>query len=576
MRRLLVISAILVVSGCGGPPGGGNTVSHRVEALPAGNWTAGAMVAAANPHAVDAGLEILRQGGSAVDAALAVQAVLGLVEPQSSGLGGGAFLLYYDAATGDVTAYDGRETAPAGATPDLFLRDGKPEDFVEAVRSGRSVGVPGAVAVLMLAYQDQNHGRLGVATDFGPAVRLATGGFQVSARMNAVIGMVASFGPLPPDTASYLTTDGTTPLPVGYVLRNPAYADTLKRIGDLGAAGFYRGPVAEAIVAAVHRGNDPGTLTLDDLRTYEARKLEPLCKPYRIYLVCGMGPPSSGGLGVLNALGILSNFDMAKAGNSTEGWHLMIEAMRLAYADRDEYAADDRFVSVPTEGLLDNTYLKDRAALIRPDRALPKATAGTPPGAQKRAADETGGWTGTSHFVVVDNAGNVVSMTTTVEGPFGSGRMAAGFFLNNQLTDFSFAPTGADGTPVANAVAAGKKPRSSMAPTIVFKDGKFRLAAGSPGGNAIIAYVLKTLVATLDWSMTPQDAVALPNVVARGPVIVEQGFDPAIRKALEQMGHQISDARAGEASGLHAIELDDGGQLVGGADPRREGQARAP
>ncbi|MCC6918167.1 MAG: gamma-glutamyltransferase [Alphaproteobacteria bacterium] len=576
MRRLFVLLAVLAVAGCGGPSSRLEAGLGHVEALPAENWAAGAMVAAANPHAVEAGLEILRKGGSAVDAALAVQAVLGLVEPQSSGLGGGAFLLHYDAATGDVTAYDGREMAPAGATPALFLKDGQPEDFVEAVRSGRSVGVPGAVAVLMLAYQDRNHGRLGVAADFEPAMRLATEGFQVSQRMNAVIGMVASFGPLPPDAASYLTTDGTTPLPVGYVLKNPAYADTLRKISELGLAGFYRGPVAEAIVAAVHRGNDPGSLTLDDLGGYEARKLEPICEPYRVYLVCGMGPPSSGGLGVLNALGILSHFDMAKAGNSAEGWHLMIEAMRLAYADRDKYAADDRFVDVPTAGLLDGTYLKGRAALIQADKALPNAEAGMPPGAEKRASDETGGWTGTSHFVVVDNAGNVVSMTTTVEGPFGSGRMAAGFFLNNQLTDFSFMPTGPDGTPVANAVAAGKKPRSSMAPTIVFKDGRFRLAAGSPGGNAIIAYVLKTLVATLDWNMTPQDAVSLPNVVARGPVIIEQSFDPAIRAALERMGHQISDARAGEASGLHAIELDDSGHLVGGADPRREGQARAP
>jgi gamma-glutamyltranspeptidase/glutathione hydrolase len=545
-----------------------------VEAKPAGPWTAGAMVAAANPLAVEAGLSVLRAGGSAVDAAIAVQAVLGLVEPQSSGIGGGAFMVFYDAATGDVTTYDGRETAPAGATPDMFMTGGKPEDFVKAVRSGRSVGDPGAVAMLAMAHSE--HGRLPLADTLAPAIALAEQGFAVSPRMNAVIRMVAAFGPLPPDAAAYLTTDGTTPLPAGHILKNAAYADTLKRIGAEGIKGFYEGPVADAIVASVRKGNDPGSLTLDDMKAYAPRKLEPICAPYRVYLVCGMGPPSSGGIGTLSALGILQNFDLAKAGNTAEGWHLVIEAMRLAYADRDRYAADDRFVDVPVEGLLNADYLKGRAALIQPKAALPKVEAGTPPGAQKRASDETGGWTGTSHFVVVDGNGNVVSMTTTVEGPFGSGRMAAGFFLNNQLTDFSFAPVGPDGAPVANAVAAGKKPRSSMAPTIVFRDGLFRLAAGSPGGNAIIAYVLKTLVATLDWNLTPQEAVALPNVVARGAVIMEPSFDAAMKSALAAMGHQISESRAGEASGLHAIELDNSGRLIGGADPRREGQARAP
>jgi len=587
MRALTLAIAAFALAACDGASSQQSTAKDAapqaeikevraivVEAKPAGKWNAGAMVAAANPLAVDAGLDVLRAGGTAMDAAVAVQAVLGLVEPQSSGLGGGAFLVFYDAATGDVTTYDGRETAPAGATPGMFMKGSKEEDFVEAVRSGRSVGVPGAVAMLAMAHAD--HGKLTLTDDLAPAARLAEQGFAVSARMNGVIKMVAAFGPLPPDAAAYLTTDGTTPLPVGYVLKNPAYADTLRRIGAEGPMGFYEGPVAEAIVAAVHKGNDPGSLTTDDLKGYAPRRLEPICEPYRVYLVCGMGPPSSGGIGTLSALGILSHFDLAKAGNSAEGWHLIIEAMRLAYADRDKYAADDRFVDVPVAGLLNADYLKSRADLIQPETALPKVEAGSPPGAQKRASDETGGWTGTSHFVVVDASGNVVSMTTTVEGPFGSGRMAAGFFLNNQLTDFSCAPVGTDGTPIANAVAAGKKPRSSMAPTIVFKDGQFRLAAGSPGGNAIIAYVLKTLVATLDWNMSPQDAVALPNVVARGAVIMEPNFDPAMKQALTAMGHQISDSRAGEASGLHAIELNDSGKLVGGADPRREGQTRAP
>lgn len=532
------------------------------------------MVAAANPLAVQAGLQILREGGSAIDAAIAVQAVLGLVEPQSSGLGGGAFLLAYDAATGNVTAYDGRETAPAGATPDMFLLDGKPMEFGDAVKSGRSVGVPGVVAMLAMAHQEA--GKLPLARTLAPAIQLAEQGFEVSQRLHELIAMAAAYG-MGPDATAYLTTDGTTPLPFGHILKNQAYADTLKRIAAEGPTGFYKGPVAEAMLAAVRRGNNPGTLAQADLDAYQPRRLEPICGTYRVTLVCGMPSPSSGGLAVLMALGMLSSFDMARIGATAEGWHLLIEAERLAYADRDLYAADDRFVSVPVAGLLDPNYLKARAQLISPTHAMESAMPGVPAGApDKRAADETGGWTGTSHVSIVDAAGNAVAMTTTVESLFGSQRMAAGFFLNNQLTDFSFAPVDAAGLPIANAVAPGKKPRSSMAPTLVFQDGRFRLAVGSPGGNAIIAYVLKTLVAELDWGMGPQEAIALPNVVARGKVIVEPGFDAAIRAQLEAMGHVISEARAGEASGLHAIALTGDGRLVGGADPRREGQARAP
>lgn len=578
MMRRLPFAALLVLAACGSPtrPPETSAAAPIIEAKPAPDWTAGAMVAAANPLAVEAGLEVLRKGGSAVDAAIAVQTVLGLVEPQSSGIGGGAFLIHYDAASGDVTAYDGRETAPAGATPTMFLNaDGTPEGFGQAVQSGDAVGVPGLMSLLAMAHAD--HGKLPLSDDVAAAAKLAEDGFAVPKRMSLVIGMVAGFGPMLPDAAHYLTSDGTTPLPPGTIIKNPAYADTLRRFAAEGAKGFYEGPVAEAMVASVHRGNAPGTLSLEDLKAYRARKLEPLCQAYRADLVCGMGPPSSGGLAVLMALGMLQSFDMAKAGNTAEGWHLLIEAERLAYADRDLYAADDRFVAVPVAGLLDDAYLADRARLIAPDRAMAEAKAGMPPGApDRRAADLSGVWTGTSHFVVVDAKGNVVSMTTTIEGPFGSQRMAAGFFLNNQMTDFSFAPVGPDGAPIANAVAAGKKPRSSMAPTIVFRDGHFRLAVGSPGGNAIIGYVLKALVATLDWGMTPQQAIALPNVVARGKPVVEAGFSAAIRARLVAMGHQISDARSGEASGLHAIMLGDDGRLVGGADPRREGIAAAP
>lgn len=571
MKRNLV--AILALLSLG--PVAAETYEPIIEAKPAANWTAGAMIAAANPLAVEAGLEILRKGGTAVDAAVAVQAVLGLVEPQSSGLGGGAFLIHFDAASGDVAAYDGRETAPQGATPDMFLNpDGTPVDFISAVKSGKSVGVPGAVA--MLAMAQKAHGKLSLADDLAPAIALAEQGFAVSKRLNALITMIKARIGLTPDVATYLTTDGETPLPEGHLLKNQAYADTLKAIAKDGAGGFYKGPIAAAIAASAQRGDDGGTLSEEDLAGYVPRQLDPLCEPYRVYLVCGMGPPSSGGLATLQALGLLRHFEIGGEANTATGWNLVIEAQRLAYADRDLYAADDRFVTVPVAGLLDDVYLAERAKLIAPDRAMAKAEAGTPPGAPKRAMDATGDSNGTSHFVVVDAAGNVVSMTTTIEGPFGSQRMAAGFFLNNQLTDFSFRPADDQGLAIANAVAAGKKPRSSMSPTIVFRDGGFVLAVGSPGGNSIIAYVLKVLVAVLDWKMPPQDAIALPNIVARSKVIVEAGFDPALFKALAEMGQQISESEGGEASGLHAVMLGEDGRLVGGADPRREGVAKTP
>lgn len=534
------------------------------------------MIAAANPLAVEAGLVILRAGGSAVDAAIAVQAVLGLVEPQSSGIGGGAFMLHYDARTGDVAAYDGREVAPQGATPDLFLdAAGQPLPFPDAVRSGRSIGVPGAVAMLELAHRE--HGRLAWSRSWQPAIDLATRGFPVPPRMAGVIRQVQGFGPLTPDAARYLTRDDQVPLAEGDIVRNPDYAATLGRIAAEGSRGFYEGPVAEAIVAAARREPRPGSLTLDDLKSYRAVKLEPVCRSYRIHLVCGMRPPSSGGIAVLSILGTLEHLDMAAHGPATaRGWHSFIEAQRLAYADRDMYVADDRFVDVPLEGLLDREYLRSRAALVMPDRALATVSAGSPPGATQLAPDATGGNTGTSHFVIVDAAGNVVSMTTTVESAFGSQRMAAGFFLNNQLTDFSFRPVDGEGRPVANAVAAGKKPRSSMSPTLVFEDGGFRLAVGSPGGNAIIGYVAKAIVGMLDWGLAPQAAVDLPNVVARGQVVIERArMDPGVVDALHAMGHRIGEGR-GEGSGLHAVLLDANGNLVGAADSRRDGVARKP
>ncbi len=584
---IAVFGALMLtgLSGCAGVAGSdpASASSSRVAAAPIieakanAAWRSGGMVAAANPLAVDAGVEILKAGGSAVDAAIAVQAVLGLVEPQSSGLGGGAFMVHYDATTGDVITYDGREVAPRGATPDMFLMaDGQPMNSLDAIRSGRSIGVPGAVAMLEMAHRE--HGRLPWARSWDRAARLAEDGFAVSPRLNEMITTAVNRGGLPTDAANYLTTDGRTPRPIGSTLVNRKYAESVRRIAREGAKAFREGPLADEIVAAARREPVPGTLSHEDLLAYRPNRLEPVCDTYRVYLVCGMRPPSSGGIAILSVLGTLENFDMSSMGPTTvAGWHHFIEAQRLAYADRDAYVADDRYTSVPLAGLIDKTYLRSRAALISTDRAMASVQPGNPPGSTPRGRDATGVGTGTSHFVIVDTRGNVVSMTTTVEGLFGSQRMAGGFFLNNQLTDFSFRPVDDSGAPIANAVAPGKKPRSSMSPTIVFREGRFELAVGSPGGNAIIAYVSKALVGMLDWNLSPQQAVDLPNMIARGPLIAEVSrADPALLEQLAAKGHAFRSNRgAGEGSGLHAVRALPDGRLVGAADTRREGRAVA-
>ena len=573
------------VAGCAGSAGSNATddavpratLPPVIEAKPHPAWRSGGMVAAANPLAVDAGVEILKAGGSAVDAAIAVQAVLGLVEPQSSGIGGGAFLVHYDASTGDVITYDGREIAPQGATPDMFLMaDGKPMNSLDAIRSGRSIGVPGAVAMLEMAHRE--HGKLPWARAWQRAADIADTGFAVSPRLNEMITTAVGRGGLPADAAAYLTTDGRTPLPIGSTLVNKRYADSVRRIAREGAKAFREGPLADEIVAAARREPVPGTLSYEDLQAYRPTRLEPVCDTYRVYVVCGMRPPSSGGIAILSVLGTLENFEMASMGPTTAaGWHHFIEAQRLAYADRDTYVADDRYTSVPLSGLIDKSYLRSRAALISANRAMQSVQPGNPPGSTPRGRDATGLFTGTSHFVIVDARGNVVSMTTTVEGLFGSQRMAGGFFLNNQLTDFSFRPVDESGAPIANAVAPGKKPRSSMSPTIVFRDGHFELAVGSPGGNAIIAYVSKALVGMLDWNLSPQQAVDLPNVIARAAPIAELSrIDPTIIEQLSAMGHAFRTNRsAGEGSGLHAVRVLADGRLAGAADTRREGRAVA-
>lgn len=529
-----------------------------------------AMVAAANPVATQVGVDVLKAGGSAVDAAVAIQAVLGLVEPQSSGLGGGAFMVYYDAKTRKVTAYDGREKAPMGATERLFLDDGgKPLPFFDAVLGGISTGVPGAIAMLDMAHHD--HGRLPWAGLFRPAEKLAREGFVVSPRLAGMIAATQVPQPSAPDARRYFTKPDGTPYVAGDRLTNPAYARTLERIARYGASGLLTGPVAQEIVERVHQGPRPGTLTLADLAAYRPTARPALCRPYRVYVVCTPQAPS-GGPGLQIALGILERTDIGERNANDEmAWFEFAQASRLAYADRDRYVGDPAFVEVPIKGLLAPEYLKGRAALIG-EKAGP-VTFGIPEGAPRAGADATAEPGGTSHFIVVDAAGNVVSMTTTVESIFGSGRMAGGFFLNNQLTDFSFSPTESDGAPAANAPAPGKRPRSSMAPAIVLTpEGRFVAAAGSPGGSSIQAYNLKALVAMLDWKLSPQAAAALPNLVARGDKFSADPFPDSIMQALAARGLPLSTGR-GEESGIQAVIAKDGG-YEGGADPRREGRAR--
>jgi gamma-glutamyltranspeptidase/glutathione hydrolase len=524
------------------------------------------MVAAANPLAAEAGLEILRAGGSALDAAIASQLVLNLVEPQSSGLGGGAFLLHYEAAGREVSAYDGRETAPAAATPELFLTpEGEPMKFWDAVVGGRAVGVPGLARMLELAHRE--HGRLPWRALFRPAIELAERGFPVSPWLHERIAGDRHLKTFP-DTARYFHDETGAPRAVGSPLKNPAFAQTLRRIAAEGADAFYRGPIAETIVAKVRgAAPNPGAMSLEDLAAYEAKRRAPLCAPYRAWRVCGMGPPTSGGVAVLQILGILEHFDLAKlAPNSAQAVHLIAEASRLAFADRGRFLADSDFVDVPLARLLDRDYLASRAALISPAASLGQARPGLP--AQNGAMPAQEDPPSTSHLVVVDGDGNAVSLTSSIESAFGARLMAGGFLLNNELTDFSFRPE-AEGRPVANRVEPGKRPRSSMAPTLVLdRDGRLVLAVGSPGGSRIIGYVARALIAALDWNLDPQAALALPHAVNRnGPTDLEQATPlVALKPDLEALGHRVRIRRL--TSGLHAIKVTEHG-LEGGADPRR-------
>jgi gamma-glutamyltranspeptidase/glutathione hydrolase len=522
------------------------------------------MVVAANPLAAEAGLTILRQGGSAVDAGIAVQMVLGLVEPQSSGIGGGALLVHYSAADRTVRTYDGRETAPAAVKAD-FPRP-------PAVGGG-SVGVPGLLRAVEMAHRA--HGRLPWANLFAPATTLARAGFPVSPRLHRQLGAHRDLARIEPLKSYFYRPDGT-PKAVGTLLVNTPYAEVLRLVATSGPEAFYRGDVARDIVTAVRNvPGSPGPLTEADLASYSAKERGPVCGGYRSYTICSMGPPSSGGVALLQILGILQHFDLRRVRpTSVEAAHLLAEAERLAFADRGQYLADPDFVPVPVRGLLDPAYLQGRAGLIKPDKAMGRASPGQPPEARLRSwsHDASTELPSTSHIAVVDAGGNALSMTSTIEATFGSRLMVRGFLLNNQLTDFSIAAP-RDGKPPPNRMEPGKRPRSSMAPLLVFgPDAKLLVVVGSAGGSAIINDVAKTLVGVLDWGLDIQQAIALPNLGSRGGATeLEQGTAAATLQAgLESMGHRV--VAIPLESGLHGILATPSG-LLGGADPRREGIA---
>ncbi len=533
------------------------------------------MIAVANPHAAEAGAEVLEAGGTAADAMVAVQTVLGLVEPQSSGLGGGAFLVWYDADKRAVTTLDGRETAPASATPKLFLDEkGQPLGFFEAVVGGRSVGVPGVPALMEEAHR--RWGRTNWTDLFAPAIAMAEEGFTVSPRVAELIAGDTQRLDGFEDTRAYFMPDGK-PLAAGATLRNPAYAGTLRALAAQGAQAFYEGPIAEAIVRTIREApGNPGRLRLADLAAYRAKERPAVCAAYRTYDVCGMGPPSSGGVGVGEILGLLDPFDLAALGPSNpEALRLIGDATRLAFADRGRYLADSDFVPVPVKGLLDPGYLGQRSELLKGHDALPEVTPGEP-GWDHARLDLGDGVSlaqpSTSHISIVDRHGNALSMTSSVENAFGSRLFVGGFLLNNQLTDFSF-PSHEDGRPIANRVEPGKRPRSSMAPTIVLKDGKPHFVVGSPGGSRIIPFVAGAIIAHLDWGLDAQAALAVPHAVNRfGTYDLEEGTAAAdLADELEAIGFDVSVGALN--SGLHSIAIDEDGGLSGGADPRREGIA---
>ncbi|MGC1470647.1 MAG: gamma-glutamyltransferase [Sphingorhabdus sp.] len=526
----------------------------------------------ADPRATAAGAEILAKGGSASDAAMAMMLALTVVEPQSSGIGGGGFLVHYDAKGATISTINGRETAPAAATPQRFTdAEGKPLPFLQAFPGGKSVGVPGNISLMAEAHR--KWGKLKWAEIFKPAIRLADKGFVVNQTLDSRLLMIERLWPQFETAKSIYWVNGK-PAKAGMTLRNPALAKTLKLIAKKGPNAFYTGSIANSIVDSVTKSPvAPGDMTLADLAAYKAVEQNAVCAPYRVYVVCGMAPPSSGATTVLQILGSLERFDMKAMGkDDPKSWYLIGQAMQLAYADREKYLGDASFVQVPVSGLIDKAYLAERSALIDPAKARTDYPAGSPPGAMPRTAAISGEVAGTTHFSAVDAKGSIANMTSTIEGPFGSQLIAGGFFLNNELTDFTFAPE-KDGAPVANRVEGGKRPLSSMAPTIVFdRDGKPVLALGSAGGKRIIMHVTKTLVGVLDFGLPLKEAIALPNIYfGGGSLLVEE--NTALANALDMIaafGQQVKPADLG--SKVNGVQLVDG-KWTGAADPRSEGTA---
>jgi gamma-glutamyltranspeptidase / glutathione hydrolase len=540
--------------------------------VPVSAHASGGVVSAADPRASEAGREILRAGGSAADAQMAMMLVLTVVEPQSSGIGGGGFFLYHSAKTGTTETIDGRETAPSATLPTRFMgADGKPLPFIQAFPGGISVGVPGNIA--LMAKVHAKWGKLPWAKLFDPAIRVSETGFQVTPALATRLNQLKKIWVDFPEAQAIYWQDGR-PKAVGETIKNPALAALLRTVAKGGAKAFYSGDNAKAIISATAASaRNKAVVTARDIASYRAKDRPAVCTTYRVYKLCGMGPPSSGATTVFQILGMLERFDMKAMGkDDPKAWHAIAEAMMLAYADREKYLGDADFVSVPVAGLLDKGYMAKRSALISLETSLPKYAAGDPPGAAKRTAAISSEVAGTTHFVAVDGTGNVSSMTSTIEGPFGSQLIANGYFLNNELTDFTFAPE-KDGAPVANRPQAGKRPLSSMSPTIVYgPDGKVILAIGSAGGKRIIMHVTKSLIGALDFGLSAQEAIALPNIYFGGDaVLIEAGTSlDAMRDRIAALGRTVVSSDLG--SKLNAVERTPTGWR-GAADPRSEGVA---
>lgn len=574
----LLISASLITPASFAAQSTDNIAPEAATGLTQQNLVEGKewMIASANPYASEAGAEMLRKGGNAIDAMVATQLVLGLVEPQSSGIGGGAFLVYWDAKKKALTTFDGRETAPLEVTPQLFQDDkGQPLKFYDAVVGGRSVGTPGTIKLMWDTHQKL--GKLDWKTLFEPAIKLAKDGFTVSPRLATLVKNDQEYLQRSPAAKTYFFNQDGSPITAGQDLKNPDYAKTLQAISDNGAVAFYQGDIAKRIVDTVRNETaNPGVLNLIDFTAYQVKEREPVCAPYRQYSICGMGPPSSGALTLGQIMGMLSHYPLSDMGkDDVQSWKLLGDASRLAFADRGKYMADSDYVPMPTQGLLDTDYLEKRAELLKGKEALTETSAGSPPWshAHNYALDEAIELPSTSHFSIVDKDRNVVSITTTIENGFGSRLMVGGFLLNNELTDFSFRSQ-VDGVPIANRIEPGKRPRSSMAPTIVMENNKPYMAIGSPGGSQIIGYVAKTLVAHLDWGLNLQQAIDLPNMNNRfGAFEIEKdtAAEAWIPK-LEKLGFTIQVKELN--SGVQAIKLQ-GDSLIGAADPRREGKVIA-